>query len=214
MTENHVEFLCGPLSLEGVWHLPEGEGVFPAVIVCHPHPLYGGSMDVGIVVALCRQLARRNINAFRFNFRGVGGSQGAYDEGIGEQDDLVAAISYVQSALFVDKDRAGICGYSFGAGVVLSTAPRVNHVRAMAVVSPPLTPDSRYHPARFTGPKLFLGGSEDTLFSSRELSRFVEALPQQREYEIVQGADHFWMGHESEAVGKVAGFFQKVFLGE
>ena len=87
MTETRVTFPCGDLTLEGVTSVPEGEGPFPAVAVCHPHPLQGGMMDNNVVFAVCRSLMRASIASLRFNFRGVGRSEGRHDEGAGEQDD-------------------------------------------------------------------------------------------------------------------------------
>ncbi len=211
MAEKSIDFPSGSLTLEGVWHLPEETGPLPAVIVCHPHPLYGGDMDNGIVVGVCRQLARRGINALRFNFRGVGRSQGSYGEALGEQEDLLAAVAYARSVDFVDKARIGVCGYSFGAGVILAAAPRLKDVQALAVISPPLSPGNQFDPGRFAGAKFFIGGSEDAMFPSAELRRFAGKLPPPREYEIVEGADHFWGGSERQLVQKVADFFQRTF---
>ncbi|MBI4333399.1 MAG: dienelactone hydrolase family protein [Chloroflexi bacterium] len=209
MTEQNVQFPSGDLTLEGVWHLAESKGDLPAVVVCHPHPLYGGNMDNGVVVLVCRYLARRGINAFRFNFRGTGGSQGAFGGGVSEQNDLRAALSYVLSAKFVDGTKTGICGYSFGAGVALSVAAAGVAAQALAAISPPLFSD--YHGLEaFQGHKLFLGGSRDDLFPAQALSHFVEGLPEPHECEIIPGADHFWMGYEKTVAGKAADFFARV----
>lgn len=211
MSEQQVQFPTDELTLEGVWHLSGKPGRSPAVVMCHPHPIYGGDMDNGMVILVCRKLAKQGINALRFNFRGVGGSQGSYGEGIGEQEDLKAAIAMAASAEFVDATRIGICGYSFGAGIVLSVAADERRPRALAAISPPLTIGVEYHADKFAGPKFFLGGSEDSLFSAQALQTFVEALPAPREYDIVQGADHFWMGYERQAAQKISDFFSKVF---
>lgn len=211
MSEQQVQFASGGLTLEGVWHLSEKPGRSPAVVMCHPHPLYGGDMGNGIVVLVCRKLAKQGINALRFNFRGVGGSQGSYGEGIGEQEDLKAAVSLAASAEFVAASKLGICGYSFGARIVLSVPADEARVKALAAISPPLTPEFQYSADKFPGPKFFLGGSDDSLFSPQTLQRFVEGLPAPREYEIIQGADHFWRGSEREVAQKIADFFSKVF---
>jgi hypothetical protein len=164
-----------------------------------------------VVVAVCEELVTQSINAFRFNFRGVGESEGSFGEGIGEQEDLKAALKFVATAKFVDHNKIGLCGYSFGAGVAIPVAPRVKKVRAFAAISPPLFVPGVEHLEDFTGPKFFLAGSEDTLFSAQELSHFVETLPEPAEYEIIKGADHFWFGFERKAARKVASFFYRVF---
>ncbi len=207
-----AQFPCGSLTLEGVWHLSVEEGQTPVVIVCHPHPLHGGDMHNGLVVAICQEIARHPINAFRFNFRGTGESQGTFGEGIGEQEDLEAALSMVTSFKFVDTNMIGLCGYSFGAGVILPVAARNNNVQALAAISPPLFTTGWEGLEDFTKPKLFIGGSEDAIFSAQERCRFAEAMPDPLEYEIIQGADHFWLGFEEEIAKKVAAFFVKAFL--
>ena len=86
--ETRVTFPCSDRSLEGVSSVPEGKGPFTAVVVCHPHPLYGGMMDNNVVIAVCRAVSQTSIASLRFNFRGVGRSQGGHAEGVGEQDDV------------------------------------------------------------------------------------------------------------------------------
>lgn len=75
MKEERVNFPSGTILLEGILAIPQGAGPFPAVIVCHPHPLYGGSMDNNVVNSLSEALAQASLISFKFNFRGVGGSQ-------------------------------------------------------------------------------------------------------------------------------------------
>ena len=97
MKKTIVSFPSGELLLEGIVAIPEGAGAFPAVIVCHPHPLYGGSMDNNVVHSLCETLTEASFVSFKFNFRGVGGSQGEFGQGIGEQADVEAAISFIRA---------------------------------------------------------------------------------------------------------------------
>ncbi len=116
MKETEVSVPCGELLLEGVLGLPEGNGPFPAVIVCHPHPLYGGSMDNNVVNSLCEAFMTASLVSFKFNFRGVGESQGEYSGGKREAEDVSAAIDYVSGVSEVDNQRLGLAGYSAGAG--------------------------------------------------------------------------------------------------
>ena len=124
MPEEAIQFPSGELQLEGVLHLPLGEGPFPGVVVCHPHSLYGGSMSNNVVLALCRALTENSIVALRFNFRGVGRSTGSFADGLGEQEDVEAAITYVSTLAQVSSDQIGLAGYSFGAAVSLPVALR------------------------------------------------------------------------------------------
>ncbi len=114
----------------------KGRRPFPAVVVCHPHPLYGGDMYNNVVSVICQALAQESIATLRFNFRGVGRSEGNHEEGVGEQDDVVAALDFLQSSDGVDKGRLGLAGYSFGTRVVMPVALRDSRVRAVALVSP------------------------------------------------------------------------------
>ena len=107
MSKAHTVFPCGDISLEGEWHLPSATGPFPVVVVCHPHPLYGGNMSNNVVMAICQALPRQSIAAFRFNFRGVGESGGTFGGGIAEQDDIKAALTLVSSAPEIDPERIG-----------------------------------------------------------------------------------------------------------
>ncbi len=205
MTENRVTFSCGNLSLEGISSVPEEEMPFAAVVVCHPHPLFGGMMDNNIVVAVCQALSQVSIASLRFNFRSVGGSQGAHDNGIGERDDVAAAISFVSSMERVDQSRIGLCGYSFGAGVALELAARDERVKALALISPILSYDSPIE--RYVKPKLLLWGSEDLALPAVDLKSFTEELPEPKQYKVISGADHLWWGYEDRMGSRVAAFF-------
>jgi hypothetical protein len=204
--ERHVTFACGQLKLEGVLTLPDGGGPFPGVVVCHPHPLYGGSMDNNVVYAICHELDGRTMASFRFNFRGVGRSQGDYSDGIGEKDDIIAAFDYLTSVKGVDPDRMGLAGYSFGAGVCLFVAPKDQRVQALALVSPIPNPIGFDQIKRYTKPRLFVCGTADMYAAPEGLVPLVEALPEPKGLEVVSGADHFWMGHERTMASKVGAF--------
>src|SRR6266540_978811 len=113
-----VTFPSGELSLEGLLHLPE-QTPAPGIVVCHPHPMYGGDMHNNVVDAICDTAVAEGIAALRFNFRGAGASEGRYDNGVGEQDDVRAALTYLRGLPEVDSARVALAGYSFGAAVAL-----------------------------------------------------------------------------------------------
>src|SRR5690606_755555 len=116
-----IAFTSEGLSLEGILHQPVS-APFPAAAVCHPHPLYGGDMNNYVVVAVCQALADAGIASLRFNYRGVGDSEGEYGDGLGERTDAAAALAYLRQLAQADQDRMGIVGYSFGATVALAAA--------------------------------------------------------------------------------------------
>lgn len=205
MAESRATITCGNFALEGILSLPEGEGMFAGVVVCHPHPLYGGTMDNNVVIAVCHALSQASIASLRFNFRGVGESQGFYSEGIGEQDDVKAAIGYLVSQEGVDPDRIGLCGYSFGAGVALDVATRDPLVKALALVSPILSPSSPVE--SYAMPKLLLWGSQDLALPDVDLKKFADGLPDPKQFKVISGADHMWWGYEDKVGERVAEFF-------
>jgi hypothetical protein len=167
-------------------------------------------MDDFVVLAVCSALLQESIAAFRFNFRGVGGSDGLHGKGVGEQEDVRAAVSFLSSRQEIDAKRIGLAGYSFGAGVVLSIAPQEDRVQAVAAISPALPAASS--PLRgYVNPKLLVVGDADTFIPSERFLRLVGELAQPKEYQVVPGADHFWLGHEGEMAKSVALFFSRIF---
>jgi len=204
--ERHVTFNSGQLKLEGVLTLPDGGGPFPGVVVCHPHPLYGGSMDNNVVYAICRVLSERSMASFRFNFRGAGRSQGHFSDGVEEKDDIIAALDYLTSVKGIEPDRMGLAGYSFGAGVCLLVASKDGRVQALALVSPLPSPTNFDQIKGYAKPKLFVCGSADVYAAPEEVGPLVEALPEPKDFEVVTGADHFWLGCEGPMATKVGIF--------
>src|SRR3972149_4351077 len=152
-----ITFTSDGLALEGILHLP-ASSPSPGVAVCHPHPLYGGDMHNNVVVALCRAAAARGIAALRFNFRGVGGSQGSFADGVGERADAAAAPARLPELLEVDDGRVGIVGYSFGAAVALLAAGE--GLRAVVAVSTP-TIARGLSGIAVRCPALLVGGEDD-----------------------------------------------------
>lgn len=187
--------------------MPDGAGPFPAVVVCHPHPLYGGSMDNNVVDAVCDALAQASIASFKFNFRGVGRSQGWYDEGRGEGQDVKAAIEYVAALREIDAKRIGLCGYSAGAAFSLPVCYGDERIAAVAAVSPPLDMFDSSCIARCKKPMLLISGGHDDFTPAKRFIDFCENLSGSVEHELIESADHFWGGYEAELSARVAAFF-------
>lgn len=207
LRQNAVSFPCGELTLEGLCYLPDSDGVFPAAVLCHPHPLYGGSMDNNVILAVSSALVERSKIAFAFNFRGVGSSQGRYGDGIAELEDAKAAISWLVSQPAVDGKRLGLLGYSFGAAVALPVACYDERVKAVALIS---LPPGRSHLSQLKGctkPKLMVCGTDDFVVSLDQAKLMNQEAAEPKQFELISGADHFWLGYETELVGKVAAFF-------
>jgi alpha/beta superfamily hydrolase len=200
-----ITFASGELSLEGALHLPASSPL-PAVAVCHPHPLYGGDMHNPVVVALCRAAAVRGIGALRFNFRGVGGSQGSFGDGVGERADAVAALAHLRQLPQVDAGRVGIAGYSFGAAAALLAADE--SLRAVVAVSTP-TIARGLSEISILCPALLVVGEQDEVAPPSRLASLGQAVGAQAELAVVPGADHFWWGAEDRLAELVADFLAR-----
>ncbi|MDP2951928.1 MAG: dienelactone hydrolase family protein [Chloroflexota bacterium] len=214
MFEEPVKIVCGSFSLEGIMGWPEGRGPFGAVAVCHPHPLYGGSMHNNVVLAVCQALNQASLVTLRFNFRGVGKSGGTFGDGEAEQEDVQEALSFLTVTDGVDRNRIGLAGYSFGARVALAEAAEDDRVQALAVISLPLSdpvPPSSLE--GFVKPRLFLCGDQDEFVSAQDLKEWVGMLPSPRWFVAVPGADHFWGEHEAEVAQMVTDFFVSYLAG-
>lgn len=214
MNSIHAEFPCGDILLEGEWHLPPGSGPFPGVVVCHPHPLYGGNMMNNVVVAICQSLSRHSVAAFRFNFRGVGNSIGTFGGGIAEQEDVKAALDFVLSAPEIDPKRIGLAAYSFGAIVALPVALQDERVSFLALVSVPLS-DSNWEELKgYSNPKLVVIGGADQMIPLERFQQHAKDGLHPQQYQVISGADHFWWGYEEEVAQKVTQFFTAGFSQE
>ena len=215
-----------PVQLEGLFHFLEGEGPWPAAIVCHPHPLGGGTMHNSVVTAIARALAASGIMALRFNFRGVERSGGEHDNGRGEQADVAGALDWLLTQPGINRQRVSVAGYSFGAWVALSHAqadPRVAAAAAVGLVAWRFDADfyqlsagrdsgvqtRQFDPdflRSFTRPKLFVTGEWDAFAPPEAVRGLVDRLPPPKSLCIVPGTDHFFGGREREAGRLVAEF--------
>ena len=217
VSEHHVTFNNrepSPIQLEGILHLPAGkEGKQPGAVICHPHSLYGGSMEVPLVATIAEELAQRGVVALRFNFRGVGRSQGTFADGEGEMADVAGALDFLESQERVDRERLYLAGYSFGAGVGLRRAEHDPRIAAVALVAPYVESPGESLLKSYTKPKLFLVGEGDTVCPTEWLRAFVTPLPEPKVLRILPGTDHFFWGQEREVAGIVSEFIANVGQG-
>jgi alpha/beta superfamily hydrolase len=200
------------ISLEGCLMSPDGKGPFPAVVVCHPDPRMGGSMDNPVVTALTEALTRSGYTTLRFDFRGVGNSEGRYGNKTGEQKDAEAAIECLRQQEQVNAAALFLAGYSFGAGISLQVAVRNSRVRGLACVACP----NDYAPAtdakelpNGSVPMLFVGGVDDPWCKLGSLEEALRKLHFQAQYRSIDKTDHFFRSEDalSEAADEVVKFF-------
>lgn len=208
-----ISIRSGKLDLQGVINAPlDAPRNAPGVVVCHPHPQFGGDMNNGVISKIATYLQIKNIVALRFNFRGVGESNGTYDNGKGELDDLKASLRFLSNYPGVNKQRIGVAGYSFGAGVALYGSPELKSVKAFAFVSPPRTILENQIKLPKRVPLLFVSGSNDANTPADLLTQQLNNIRGETQLEIVNGATHFWPGQEEDAAKIVAEFFHEKLI--
>jgi len=206
-----ARFPCGDITLEGEWLLPDGEGPFPGVIVCHPYPPGGGNMLNNVVVAIWQALPRYSIAAFRFNFRGVGESGGSFGEGIAEREDVEAALDFAESTTGIDTERIGLAGYSFGGVVALPVALGDKRVSMLAIVSSPISDSNLEQLTGYGKPFLYVIGDADQMLPLEQVEQQIKDFLNPEQYQVISGADHFLGGYEEEVAQIVSRFFADGF---
>ena len=185
--------LDGPAGkLEALWEEPSGAQTKLAGLVCHPHPLYGGTLHNKVVHHTSLALQERGLPVLRFNFRGAGKSQGKHDHGRGEGDDVRAALTW----LAAERPGAGIvlAGFSFGAWVGLRVGCEDERVRALIGVGLPADSSDLSYLDECGKPKLFVQGTRDQYGSRRSVERVVKAAAGPKELIWIEDADHFFTG--------------------
>lgn len=190
--ETKVTFISGQLTLEAMYKkLSKSEGA----IVTHPHPLYGGDMSNPVVESLAISFNKKNYTTLRFNFRGVGGSEGKYNDGIGEQEDILAAIQFL-----VDEGITSIylVGYSFGSWVLGKIKEIPAEVSGQIFVSPPLALLPFEENISFPLLKLVITGEEDEIAPVELIKGSLPRWNAGARFEIIDFADHFFYGHFAE----------------
>jgi len=204
-----ISFTSEGLTLEGILHQPVS-APFPAAAVCHPHPLYGGDMNNNVVVAVCQALAEAGIASLRFNYRGVGRSEGKYGDSLGERTDAAAALAYLRQLAQVEQDSVGIIGYSFGATVALMAADE--RLAALAAISTPAF-DQGLPDLTIRCPTLLISGEQDEIAPAASLTTLARMIGPRCQVALIRGADHFWWAYEKELAGVVAQFLRQCLIG-
>ncbi len=189
-----VHFSAQHFTIEGV--LSEGNSD-RGVVITHPHPLYGGDMNNSVVETISRAYREKDYTTLKFNFRGTGRSEGNYGGGIGEQKDVIAALTYLHESGLKTIDLAG---YSFGAWVnaLLCSTPQWEHPFALpelVMVSPPVGFLDFKEVERLPGLKLVISGSEDEIVPMEFMKTKVPQWNGDARLEIISGADHFYFEH-------------------
>jgi len=211
MTTNHESkniFLNGPAGkLEAVLWTP-AHGARPrfAAMVCHPHPLFGGTLHDKVVYQAAKALDSSGGAVLRFNFRGTGLSEGKHDRGVGERDDVRAAVEFL-AGHFSDVPLV-VAGFSFGCWVGLRVGCEDARVKRLIGIGAPVNDADFTYLEKCSKAKLFVHGSNDEFGDAKKLMALVNALPGEKELVVVEGVDHFFQGKIEELGKAVSGWME------
>lgn len=170
-----------------------------AAVVAHPHPLFGGTMHNKVVFHAMKALNGFGIPVLRFNFRGVGTSQGEHDKGLGEAEDVRAALEYMKQSFNLPLIFAG---FSFGAATGLKAACPDPEVKALISIGTPMAADDRVYQYEYLEncdkQKLFISGDHDQFATRQQLADLVGRVAEPKRLVLIAGGDHFFTGHLDE----------------
>jgi alpha/beta superfamily hydrolase len=199
--------------LEGRYHNSKKPNA-PIALLLHPHPQHGGTMNNKIVYQLFHVFARRGFSTLRFNFRGVGRSQGSYDRGEGELSDAAAALDWLQ-AHNPTSSHCWIAGFSFGSWIGMQLLMRRPEIDAFISVAPPANIYDFGFLAPCPSSGLIVQGGADRIVPLESVQKLVTKLSHQKgikiDHRIVDKADHFFSNHIDELVAAVDDYLAKAF---
>jgi len=189
--------LQGPAGkLEAVLWTPPAAAPEIAALVCHPHPLFGGTMHNKVVFQAAKALDSLGVAVLRFNFRGAGLSEGSHDRGVGEVDDVRAALKFMTS------EFAGtpllVAGFSFGCWVGLRAGCESEQVEKLIGIGAPVNSSDFSYLMKCGKPKLFVHGANDEFGDVEKVRQMIASLAGESELVVVDRVDHFFTGRIEE----------------
>ena len=201
-------FLPGPAGrLEAMlWTVASANPDFVA-LVCHPHPLFGGTMHNKVVFQAAKAIHRRGIPVLRFNFRGTGQSEGEHDKGRGERDDVRAGLDFL-AAEFPGRPVL-LAGFSFGSWVGLAVGCEDERVLDLIGLGIPVNSVSLSYLRDCTKPKLLIQGGDDQFGSVQNVNELFDALPEPKKLVTVEDADHFFAGKLDQVTAAIGAWLDE-----
>lgn len=182
-------------SLEALLETPADADGSRVAVVCHPHPVYGGTMTNKVVHVLAKSFNERGVPSLRFNFRGVGASAGSYDEGEGETQDALAAVDWALQRL--PGAALWLAGFSFG-GAIAVRAALARDAKRLVTVAPAVERFAVGNAQLPRCPWLLIQGDNDELVDAGEIQRWVATLASPPQLALLPGVDHFFHGRLNE----------------
>ncbi len=199
----------GPAGrLEGRYHRSKSLNAAVALLL-HPHPQNGGTMNNRVIYGLYQSFARLGFSALRFNFRGVGRSQGEFDNGVGELSDAAAALDWLQS-LNQNAATCWIAGFSFGAWIGMQLLMRRPEIRGFISIAPPANVYEFSFLAPCPASGLILHGDRDEVVPEPSVSKLAQKLSSQRgitvDYQVIKGADHLFQNQMDTLADRIEAY--------
>jgi alpha/beta superfamily hydrolase len=213
MLEERVRFGETGIYLEGLMHI--GRRDSPGVVLCPPHPNFGGTMDFYLLTDLVREFSKEGFTTLRFNYRGVQPSTGTYGAGSGEAEDIVKAVGFIRKQRNIDKERLALVGYSFGGSLVLLAAEKARP-KVIVSISPATNPsetrlDVLDYARRITVPVMLIHGKADERVPYTDSEKIYKALrnTMEKDLQFIDGANHIYTGKGKAVVSLVSSFLGK-----
>ncbi len=198
--------------LEGRYHQSKRPNA-PLALLLHPHPQYGGTMNNKVVFSLYQNFARRGFSSLRFNFRGVGRSQGQFDNGQGELSDAASALDWMQSRN-PNTNTCWIAGFSFGAWVAMQLMMRRPEISGFISIAPPASQHDFSFLAPCPASGMIIHGDKDEVVPQSSVDKLAQKLQKQKnikiDYRIIEGSDHFFLDHLEPLNEQVNDYLDKV----
>jgi alpha/beta superfamily hydrolase len=195
LKEERIYFPSGELKLEGLY---ADAGSESGVVICHPNPLMGGSMQNNVVESLVSAFNEKGYSTLRFNFRGVGRSEGTHDQGAGEGDDLASAVSFLQSR---GTKIISLAGYSFGAWVTANYLQGGSPVDQVVLIAPPVSVYCFQTETIAGKVSLIVCGEKDPFCKAEDMVSFSREV--QSKAVFISKTDHFFAGKEEDLIKTV-----------
>jgi len=184
-----VTFLSEEYEIEGLLNQRDEK---KGVVVTHPHPLYGGDMYNLVVESIVHVYHMKGYSTLKFNFRGVGRSQGSYDNGLGEQKDVLSALSFLAN---MGMERIDLAGYSFGSWVNAHAIQNDTLTKHMIMVSPPVGFMDFNSILTMDALKFVVTGNRDDIAPADVIEKMIATWNPNARFEVIDGADHYYGGY-------------------
>jgi uncharacterized protein len=197
------------IRLEGLLSINDALSFKRGAIFCHPHPQYGGDMYNPVITSAVEAATQEGFSTIRFNFRGVGESNGTYGDGIGEREDVKAVIDYFYQKWKKSNPLLILTGYSFGIWAGFPIAIQDERIQGMVGIAPPIEVYDFGFLKKCKKKKLFIVGSQDSLCPTSLLEEWYKELEEPKSLAIISGADHFFFSHHHVLINPFREFLRK-----